>query len=242
MSKTQEIIIDLLKSTRHPGIKSMIEYLLKEGFFESPVSTRFYGCYEGGLAKHSLGVYDLLKEFNEKLNLGAAIASGQKPLPIKPENIVIAALLHDVCKVGAYLGSEKPYRWNKKMPEGHATLSIARIKKHIELTEIEELMIKFHMGVYGLKEFYEKDSWEYKTNAEYPLAMAGDFDDVICEVLGVPEYPLRGDHSKDETMTKEESQKARYGESLRNAWFHNPVCKLMYIADELAVLEEKVEG
>jgi len=42
-------------------------------------------------------------------------------------------------------------------------------------------------------------------------------------------------------MSKEESQKARYGQSLRNAWYHNPICKLMYFCDELATFEEKAE-
>ena len=79
-------------------------------------------------------------------------------------------------------------------------------------------MIRYHMGIYGLNELYEPDSWEFKAGAE---------------------YPLRGDHSKDESMSKEESQKARYGKSLRNAWYHNPICKLMYFCDEIATLEEK---
>ena len=40
-------------------------------------------------------------------------------------------------------------------------------------------------------------------------------------------------------MTKEESQKARYGKSLANVWYHNPIVKLMSICDELATMEEK---
>ena len=81
-------------------------------------------------------------------------------------------------------------------------------------------MIKFHMGVYGLNESYEEGSWASKANAE---------------------YPLRSDHSKDEELTKEESQKARYGKSLFNAWYHNPIVKIMYFCDEVATLEEKAK-
>ena len=230
MNGTEAKIIELLRSTGRDGIESLIGYLKADGFFESPASTKFHGCYPGGLAKHSLGVYELLAEFVGKLNLSEATSPGQKPLPIEPANIIIAGLLHDVCKMGAYLGSEKPYKWNKEQPKGHATLSIERIKKNIELTAIEEMMIRYHMGeemmiryhmgVYGLNEFYEKGSWEFKTSAE---------------------YPLRGDHSKDKDMTKEESQAARYGQSLRNAWYHNPIIKVMYFCDELQVLTEKAE-
>ena len=224
VSGTKEVIINLLEGTHRTNIGGLLDYLNNEGFFEAPASTRFHGSYPGGLARHSLRVYELVNEFCLKFELGVAIAPGQKPLPLSPDNIIIAGLLHDVCKVGAYIATpdgKNPYRWNKEQPKGHATLSIERIKKFIELNPVEELMVTYHMGLYGLNEFYEKGSWEFKTSAE---------------------YPLRGDHSKDEEMTKEESQAARYGNSLRNAWYHNPVCKLMYFADELATLEEKVEG
>lgn len=220
MNETKEKIIGLLRSTNRDGMEAMIAYLSMEGFFESPASTRFHGSYKGGLAKHSWRVYELLDEFCAICDPGKATGAGQKPLELKTENLIIAPLLHDVCKCGAYLGDEAPYRWNKAQPKGHATLSIRRIEQFIEMDPVEEMMIRYHMGVYGLNEFYELDSWEYKANAE---------------------YPIRGDHSKDAKMSKEESQAARYGKSLRNVYFHNPDCKLMYFADEISVLEEKAE-
>jgi len=214
---TEILIKELLASTERQGIESLIEYLEDEGFFEAPASTKFHGSYKGGLAVHSFGVYKKLNELNSKLKLGEASGNGQKPLDLKQENIIIAALLHDVCKVGAYVGDQAPYKWNRSQPKGHALLSIERVKKFIELTEIEEMMIKYHMGVYGLNEFYKEGDWQ-----------SGEF-------------PLRGDHINCEGMSKEESQKTRYGKSLANAWYHNPICKLMYFADELATLEEKAK-
>ena len=215
-------ITQLLRKSSRPGMENLIKYVEKSGFFTSPASTKFHGCYSGGLAKHSFTVYSYVCEFINKrgLKLDAVTSSGQKPLEISQESIIIACLLHDIFKAGAYLGTKKPYKWNKRMPKGHALLSIEIIKKFIELTGIEELMIKYHMGVYGLREFYEKDSWDYEKNAE---------------------YPLRGDHSKDEEMSREESKAARYGKSLANAWFHNPICKIIYFCDEIATLEEKAE-
>jgi 23S rRNA maturation-related 3'-5' exoribonuclease YhaM len=138
----QTQIETLLCETKRPGIENLLAYLDTSGFYTGPASTKFHGCYSGGLAAHSLGVYDLLIEFNKLLRLECPW-----------ESIVIAALLHDVCKVGAYIGTEKPYAYNKTQPKGHAVLSIERIKKHIVLTELEEMMIRYHMGVYGLKEF-----------------------------------------------------------------------------------------
>ena len=214
---TKEQIIELLKGTKRVGIKSLIEYLLSSDFFTASASTRFHGSYEGGLAKHSLAVYDMLWEFHMKLT-GIDVSPGQKPLECKPENVIIAVLLHDVCKIGAYIptpNGKNPYKWNRQQPKGHAKLSIERIKKHIKLEPIEEMVITYHMGVYGLNGFYGEDDWQ------------------------TGEYPLRG--TKDESMTKEESQKARYGKSLANAWYHNTICKIMYLCDELATLEEKAE-
>lgn len=204
----KEQIIELLISTKRKGIESLIKYLDDGGFFESPASTRFHGAYAGGLAEHSLRVYELLIKLCPT-NICDATGPGQEPLPLDCVSLIIAGLLHDVCKAGAYIGIEKPYKWNKDQPKGHALLSIERIKKHITLTELEELMIKYHMGVYGLNEFYKEDDWQ------------------------TGEYPLRG----DETKTKEE----RRGKSLANAWYHNPIVKVMYFCDELATLEEKAK-
>ena len=62
--------------------------------------------------------------------------------------------------LAAYLGDSKPYTWHREQPRGHAMLSLIWIQEHIKLTELEELMIKFHMGVYGLNE-YDQRKGEY---------------------------------------------------------------------------------
>lgn len=222
--KTERTIVDLLNSTNRDGIDKLIDYLNNEGFFEAPASTRFHGSYPGGLAKHSLRVYELLNEFSIIYDLGKATASGQKPLEFKQENLIIACLLHDVFKAGAYIGNKAPYKWNKDTPKGHATLSIEIIKRFVELEPVEELIIRYHMGVYGLYEYYDKGSWECKTQ---------------------PEYYLRSQAKKKKDMTPDEKKadkEARYGKSMRNAYFHNPICFWMHVADMQATAEEKVEG
>jgi hypothetical protein len=163
---TKERIIELLASTKREGIELLIKYLTENGFFESPASSKYHGCYAGGLAAHSLGVYELLAKFASEIKLDEISAAGQEPLPILPDTIVVAALLHDVCKIGAYISNGDGWKWNRAQPKGHALLSIERIKKFIVLTELEELMIKFHMGVYGLNEFYKEGDWQ---SGEYPL-------------------------------------------------------------------------
>jgi len=157
-------IVDLLNKTGREGMDGLIEWLIKSGYFESPASTKYHGSYEGGLAQHSLNVLERL-----------AVLGASYRIEVPGESLSIAALLHDVCKVGAYLPVESEkwkvagvpeYRWNKEHPKGHARLSIEIIKRFIELTEIEELMIRYHMGVYGLNEFEPG-------KGEYPLRGGG---------------------------------------------------------------------
>jgi len=135
MSEIQERIESLLRNTEREGIENLIEYLKKEEFFTSPGSTKYHGCYNGGLAKHSLNVFERVRQANEDFKLD-----------IDYHSIVITCLLHDVCKVGAYLGTEKPYRWNRQQPCGHAKLSIDRIKQFIQLTELEEMLTDIGFG------------------------------------------------------------------------------------------------
>ena len=209
---TEKKITTLLKSTKRAGIKELIGLMQRGGFFTDPASGRYHGCYEGGLANHVYRVYELLLYHNQKMQLGEPLAPGQNPLPLTTANIIIASLLHDLCKMGSYLKTKDGgWTYDRKAPKGHATLSIMRIKSYIELEPIEEMMIRFHMGVYGCKEFEPKNG----------------------------EYNLRGDHIACEGMSKEESKEFRYGKSLANAWYHNPVVKMISICDEIATLEEK---
>lgn len=166
-------ITKLLLSTERDGMDRMISELDTIGYFTSPASTKFHSCFKGGLAHHSLGVYILLSRRNKELKLSIA-----------EDSIIITTLLHDVCKCGAYKGDSKPYTWNRAQPKGHAMLSLIRIAPFLELNELEEKMIKYHMGIYGTIEFEAKG-----------------------------EYPLRGG-------------------GLMNAWYHHPICKIMYFCDE----------
>ena len=198
MSDTRETIGTLLIGTGREGISKLLGCLECDGFFTQPASTRFHKSYLGGLAEHSLGVYELLTAYAAKFELAPSF--GAITLPYNEESLIIAALLHDICKMGAYLGNATPFKWNRQQPKGHALLSLVRIAKYIKLEPIEEMMIKFHMGTYGTFEFGSYAS----------------------------EFPIRGDKSK--------SKEERYGVSLANAWYHNPIVKLMYFCDELEMM------
>ncbi len=234
---TKDTIIKLLLSTERGCMEQLIEHLELKGFFTGPASGRMHGSYVGGLAQHSLDVYNHLQAFTMKVDLTLQKNWGAMPMKIEPATVIIAPLLHDVCKIGAYVRTKKDDGWtnNRDKDKGHAVLSIARIKKFIALTKLEEMMIRYHMGIYGATEF------GYAT--EYPV---GNLDDILPDIVGGPEYPLTsGESENPKDMTKAQkvaSQKRRYGKSLRNAWYHNPIVKVMYFCDELATMQDKVKG
>ncbi len=136
-------------------MNKLIAWLDATGFFESPASRKYHSAYRCGLSIHSHNVYTTLIAYDKLLKL-------ETP----KDSLIIAALLHDVCKIDAYIGEAAPYKNNRDKPEGHATLSIIRIKEFIDLTELEEKMILYHMGIYGLVEFQDPGK-EHK--GEYTL-------------------------------------------------------------------------
>ena len=142
MTETKQKIIELLKSTNRKGIPALIECMEHNKFFESPASTKFHGSHKGGLAEHSLGVFEEFEKFNKNYNLG-----------LSRESVIICSLLHDLCKQGAYIKIHESYLYNKSHPKGHAALSIKIIKALIDLSEQEEMIIKYHMGMYVTNEF-----------------------------------------------------------------------------------------
>jgi len=213
-------ILEQLNNVKREGMTELIGWLNSTNFFTSPASARFHLCRKGGLAEHSWDVFWKLRElYLEIEEIDQPMAPGQKPLIVTEENIIIAGLLHDVNKVDLYKptrpGSRFKYYCDKQHPKGHGELSVKRISNFIPMHDIEKYMIRFHMGIYGTFEM----------------------DDYCAE------YPLKNVHSEEEKnwskAEKEADKEKRYCSSLRNCWYHNPICKLLSIADELATLEEK---
>jgi len=142
----QEIVIFLLQSVNRSGIGSLLDYLLESDYFTAPASSHFHNSFPGGLCLHSLNLVHTFMAANKLL---------LKPLP--PDSVVLSGLLHDLCKVNAYLLTGKGYK-SVKGTKGHATLSLARIREHIKLTPEEDDIIRFHMGLFGIFTYREHDT------------------------------------------------------------------------------------
>jgi len=143
VESNQTLTIDFLGLVKRQGMDSLINYLQNSNYFTSPASTRYHNVFEGGLCQHSLNV---TREFS------AENTKWQKPLP--QDSVILCGLLHDLCKVGAYIETDKGYE-SVKGPKGHATRSISKIKEYIELTPREDDIIRFHMGTFGIYSYRE---------------------------------------------------------------------------------------
>lgn len=156
--KNKAKIRELLLTTSRPGMERLVDWIeQKTDFYTAPASTKYHLACKGGLAQHSLNVYELL--------LGKA-SSGL--LEIKKDTIIITALLHDLCKVNFYVMEKKNVREGSKInaygsevanwvekevwtvrdsfPVGHGEKSCFYIQSFIRLTDEEYAMIRLHMG------------------------------------------------------------------------------------------------
>lgn len=167
----KQTFIDLLRSTCRKGIDEVIDYLEKSGFFTAPASVSRHLSYEGGLTEHSLNVYRMASMLARQLiDMTPELAS-----KLPHESVIIAALLHDVCKSNIYHPVEK---WRKdeqgkwetyrtydcdygRFPVGHGEKSVIMLLRlGLELTNDEILAIRWHMGPWNLP----MQSYEDKAN------------------------------------------------------------------------------
>ena len=159
----KEKIQKLLLSTKRDGMKTLLVWMDLNGFYSSPCSTQYHLCKEGGLAEHSLNVFDAM----DKL---AGTMLGEKEHDEIINSIIICSLLHDIGKAGQFgkcgyvenylskkdkdgnpIRSEaRPYVTNSDLLNvPHEIRSLAIISKYIDLTEEEQFAILYHNGMYG---------------------------------------------------------------------------------------------
>lgn len=173
---------DLLMGTALGKIisKEFADYLLKEGFYSAPASTKFHGNYAGGLFDHSFTVMNFLVELSANNNLKWQRA----------ESPFIVGMFHDLCKIDSYTpvldGDKVVVGWGHNPDtffKGHGDKSIILLSQHMMLTEEEVMCIRYHMGA-----FVEKDEWRDYINAvhKYPNVLWTHHADMIAsQVVGI---------------------------------------------------------
>lgn len=158
LKKYKEEFISLLKSTDIEDIDYFIKELERIGFFTAPASMKNHLCFEGGLMLHSLNVYEAAVKLKETF-------MAMRPdifEDISNESIIIAALLHDVCKADLYVrkrnaqvefGKAEYGTSYGRMPAGHGEKSVIMLfKLGLGLNDDEICAIRWHMGAWSVND------------------------------------------------------------------------------------------
>lgn len=171
---------EILRSTNRKGVDEVIDGLEKLGFFQAPASSKHHLAYAGGLVQHSLNVYcqaDAIRTAQIRLD-----AKMEERLPM--DSIIIASLLHDVCKAEIYKPVQK-FRKNAEghwenypgwdfdyshCPLGHGEKSVIRLlRMGLEMTTEEIAAIRWHMAGWDLSAYREAKENFSKACDLYPL-------------------------------------------------------------------------
>ncbi len=160
MDYKQEFL-QLLRSTGREDIDYLVEDLEDLGFFKAPASTRFHLNSEGGLVEHSVNVCHVALKLRE--TIVAMDDTLREQLPV--DSVIIASLLHDVCKADIYKSVTKKQKngfgvWTdvpgyevdySSFPLGHGEKSvIVLLRSGFDLTDDEIMAIRWHMTAWDL--------------------------------------------------------------------------------------------
>ena len=152
--------LTIYKDIRRPGADKLLAWLKSTDFFTAPAGAKHHGAHAGGLAVHSLNVWNRLREITLRDTI-----DGKAILDLTPETnetVAILGLLHDVCKAGVYHAETKRrrnpetgvwedylgYTFRDPLPLGHGEKSLYQITRFMRLEDHEALAIRWHMGAY----------------------------------------------------------------------------------------------
>lgn len=179
MENLKQQFIDKLLSTGREGMENVIKHLDWLGFFTAPASTKFHLNVKGGLMQHSWNVCNTALMLREQMVMVKPELAEKLP----EDSVVIASLLHDVCKSNIYKETllnrknDQGY-WEKVpgyevdysgLPLGHGEKSVIMLLTlGLKLTKDEMLAIRWHMTAWELA----FQSPEQKANLQMARDMA----------------------------------------------------------------------
>lgn len=169
-----------------------LDWLISNGFFTAPTSTKYHGNYEGGLFDHSLSVARHLVGLTESCGLKWQMERSP----------YIVGMFHDLCKIDQYRSIIKPvehfdndgvatfyneyvgFEYNlDTLLKGHGDKSVMLLSQFYTLTEEEICCIRYHMGA-----FTPKEEWNDYTGAihSYPNVLWTHHADMLAShVAGI---------------------------------------------------------
>ena len=163
--------------------KQNFDWLESTDFYSAPASTKYHGCYAGGLFDHSYNVARVLLWLTNK----KGILSWQRP-----ESPIVVGILHDATKIDRYILTqdmnpvtgemEGMYIWNKNhvgFSDIHGEDSVLVVNEKVLISPEEAACIRWHMGA------YETENWKGYDAAirEYPNVIWTHTADMIASKL-----------------------------------------------------------
>lgn len=184
MDPKQEFLRIADSAISRDGIGDLLDWIAGTDFYTAPASTRFHGCFEGGLVTHSLNVYSQLKKLCKWYKCEAS-----------EESIAIVALFHDLCKIGCY---KVDMRWRKdrnnqweqyptwKFEEdfaygGHGAKSVFLVQSFMKLTPEEASAINCHMGQWDATQYSNPTAVYERNMLAWLLHVADEAADFLVE-------------------------------------------------------------
>ena len=152
---------DLLRRAGREGTDDLIEYLEELGFYDAPASTRFHLDCDGGLMQHSINTCRAGLWLREKM----IAERPELENLLKEDSVIVATLLHDVCKADVYKKVVKKRKdqygnWKdvkgydvdySNFPIGHGEKSaIVLLMSGFEIYDDELVAIRWHMTAWDL--------------------------------------------------------------------------------------------
>lgn len=190
LKKYKAQFLELLRSTGIEDMDYFISQLEKSGFFQAPASMKNHLCYEGGLMLHSLNVYEAAMNLKKTFEKERPDVFQQ----ISDESIIIASLLHDVCKANLYFrkrGAQVDFGKAEygtdygPLPIGHGEKSVVMLlQMGLGLEDAEVCAIRWHMGAWSVNDADSEERGNFKKAEElYPLVTLIQLADTIASKI-----------------------------------------------------------
>lgn len=174
-----------------------VQYLIDNEFFTSPAAMRHHDARQGGLYRHSKYMFEALKNLNEFLDS-----------PYDEQTLFYVAFGHDLCKAGIYQPkewwykqknektgrqewkSEKGYQIDDPFPIGHGDKSVLLMSKLVDLTQEEQLAIRWHMGAFEIGTMIDPIvRFNFSAAQQYPLVRMAHTADLTAVTMTQIRHP-----------------------------------------------------
>lgn len=180
----KEKIKSIIGSIDRPGIDELLEYLESSDFFIAPASTKYHEPYDGGLAHHSLKVFEIADTL-------FMVVHGREEYEKAVDSIKLTAICHDMCKINIY---KKGQLWRKDSKgkwesytgyifadenplATHGPKSTILLSRFVKLKDEEAMAISWHSGSFGLGT-NDMNSL-MKANEKHPLVLMIHMADML---------------------------------------------------------------